>query len=40
MEKNYVTPAVDMLDYVNEGVLCASNERLEETDGRWDRIEL
>ena len=31
MEKNYVTPAVDMLDYVNEGVLCASNERLEET---------
>ena len=38
--KTYVSPAVDQLEYVNEGVLCASNERLDETVGRWNTIDL
>jgi hypothetical protein len=35
MEKNYVTPAVEVYYCLTEGVLCASNERLEETEGIW-----
>ena len=35
MEKEYISPEVEILDVVSEGVLCASNELLEETEGEW-----
>ena len=35
MEKEYISPEVEILDAVSEGVLCASNELLEETEGEW-----
>ena len=35
MQKEYISPEVEILDVVSEGVLCASNELLEETEGEW-----
>jgi hypothetical protein len=35
MGEDYVSPEIELLDLVHEGVLCFSNERLEETEGEW-----
>ena len=35
MGNEYVSPEMEILDLVSEGVLCASNELLEENEGEW-----
>lgn len=36
MEENeYISPEVEILDTVSEGVFCASNETMDENDGVW-----
>jgi hypothetical protein len=35
MEKEYVSPKIEILDMASEGVLCASNETLDENEGIW-----
>lgn len=35
MEKEYVSPRIETLDMASEGVLCSSNEMLEEIEGEW-----
>lgn len=35
MQKGYISPEVEILDIMSEGVLCASNETLEENEGIW-----
>lgn len=35
MGNEYVSPEMEILDLVSEGVLCASNETLVETEGEW-----
>lgn len=35
MEKMYISPDMEILDIMSEGVLCGSNETLEENDGIW-----
>jgi hypothetical protein len=36
MEENeYITPNMTMLDLCSEGVLCGSNEIIDENDGIW-----
>ena len=35
MGNEYVSPEMEILDLVSEGVLSASNELLEETEGEW-----
>ena len=35
MEKEYVSTKIEILDMASEGVLCASNETLEENEGIW-----
>lgn len=35
MGNEYVSPEVEILGLVSEGVLCASNELLEENEGEW-----
>ena len=35
MEKEYVSPKIEILDMASEGVLCARIETLYENDGIW-----
>jgi hypothetical protein len=35
MGNEYVSPEMEILDLVSEGVLCSSNELLEEIEGEW-----
>lgn len=35
MEKEYVSPKIEIWDIASEGVLCASNETIDENDGIW-----
>ena len=35
MEKEYISPEMEILDIVSEGVICGSNELLEENEGEW-----
>ena len=35
MGNEYVSPEMEILDLVSEGVLCGSNETLDENDGIW-----
>lgn len=35
MGNEYISPEVEILSLVSEGVLCASNETLEENEGIW-----
>lgn len=35
MGNEYISPEMEILDLVSEGVLCASNELLEENEGEW-----
>ena len=35
MGNEYVSPEMEILNLVSEGVLCASNELLEENEGEW-----
>ena len=35
MESKYISPDMEILDIMSEGVLCASNELLEENEGEW-----
>ena len=35
MGNEYVSPEMEILDLVSEGVLCSSNETLEENEGIW-----
>ena len=35
MRNEYISPEVEILDLVSEGVLCGSNETLDENDGIW-----
>ena len=35
MQQEYISPDMEILDLVSEGVLCASNETLEENEGIW-----
>ena len=35
MENKYVAPDMEILDIISEGLLCASNEQLEENEGEW-----
>ena len=35
MGNEYVSPEMEILDLVSEGLLCASNELLEENEGEW-----
>jgi hypothetical protein len=34
-EKHYVSPYLKMMELCFEGILCASNESLEENEGVW-----
>lgn len=35
MKKDYISPEMEILDLVSEGVICGSNELLEENEGEW-----
>lgn len=35
MEKTYISPEAEILDVAVEGVLCGSNETMDENDGVW-----
>jgi len=35
MGNEYVSPEMEILDLVSEGLLCASNETMEENEGIW-----
>ena len=35
MGNEYVSPEIEILDIMSEGVLCESNELLEEYEGEW-----
>ena len=35
MGNEYISPEMEILDLVSEGLLCASNELLEENEGIW-----
>ena len=35
MGNKYISPDMEILDIMSEGVLCASNETLEENEGIW-----
>ena len=35
METMYVSPDIEILELQTEGVLCASNEKVEENEGIW-----
>ena len=35
MQQEYLSPAVEILGILSEGVLCASNETLDENYGEW-----
>jgi hypothetical protein len=35
MGNEYISPEMEILDLVSEGVFCASNELLEENEGEW-----
>ena len=35
MEFLYESPSVDVLEVIMEGVLCGSNESLDEVEGEW-----
>lgn len=35
MEKEYISPEVEILEIQAEGVFCGSNEMLEEYEGEW-----
>ena len=35
MQQEYISPDMEILDIMSEGVLCASNETLEENEGIW-----
>lgn len=35
MVNEYISPEMEILDLVSEGLLCASNELLEENEGEW-----
>jgi hypothetical protein len=35
MKTKYISPETEILDITPEGVLCASNETLEENEGEW-----
>lgn len=35
MEREYVVPQIEVLQFQSEGLLCASNEMLGENDGEW-----
>jgi len=35
MKKDYISPEMEILDIVSEGVICGSNELLEENEGEW-----
>lgn len=34
-QNNYTAPTVETIDCLSEGVLCASNELITETEGIW-----
>lgn len=34
-EIRYVTPAIEIIRIYQEGILCASNESLDENEGEW-----
>ena len=34
-EIRYVTPAIEIIGIYQEGILCASNESLDENEGEW-----
>lgn len=36
MKTDYVSPQIEVLDFYPEGVLCQSNESLDEYPGYWD----
>lgn len=38
MESVYYSPSVEVLELVQEGVLCGSNESLEDDWGEWDFV--
>lgn len=33
--KQYMTPAIEELEVISEGVLCGSNEHIDENEGIW-----
>jgi hypothetical protein len=35
METMYVSPDIEILELQTEGILCASNEKLDENEGIW-----
>lgn len=34
-EKRYVIPEISVIEIYSEGVICGSNELLEENEGEW-----
>ena len=35
LEKKYITPEIEVLVVYSEGVICGSNEILDENEGEW-----
>lgn len=35
LEKKYITPEIEVLEVYSEGVICGSNEILDENEGEW-----
>lgn len=35
LEKKYITPEIEVLEVYSEGVICGSNEFLDENEGEW-----
>ena len=35
MGNEYISPDMEILNIMSEGVLCSSNETLEENEGEW-----
>lgn len=31
----YFVPKISVIEIMNEGILCSSNEKLDETEGEW-----
>jgi len=35
MENNYTHPLIKIIEIIPEGMICSSNETLEENEGEW-----
>lgn len=34
-QETYLVPRISVIEIMNEGILCSSNEKLDEIEGEW-----